>query len=573
MRKTKLVCTLGPATDDENMLEKIAAAGMDVARLNFSHGTHEEHKKRIDAVKRIRDKTGQNIAVMLDTKGPEIRIKQFAEGSVSLNEGERFTLNCEGNEPGDKTGICITYDISGKVAVGDIILADDGLISMCVVGVEGKKVLTEIKNGGVLSNNKSLNIPGVEIPMPALTQKDNEDIIFGIENDIDFISASFIRSASDVLAIRSFLEKNDGDDIKIIAKIENRQGIDNIDEIIRFSDGVMVARGDLGVEIPAEEVPMVQKRCIKKCNEAGKPVITATQMLDSMMRSPRPTRAEVADVANAVLDGSDAVMLSGETAAGKYPLEAVSIMAKTAQKAEEGYARIVDRFYGEETVTNMISHASCQAANKLGAKAIITPTASGYTPRMVAKYRPSATIIALPEKEKVRRQLALTRGVLPLMLEERRDFENVISDGIVLSMKEGYINEGDLVVITGGLPFRQGATTNTVRIETAGRYVLRGVALGNAKARGRLVVYEKGKRIPRGSIIYTDFIDDNLKKQTGNLVGLLTSVKGITSECAQFALEHHITALTSVCDETLPEGMIEIDPLRKMAYKVYVELV
>ncbi len=569
MKKTKIVCTLGPATDDESVLKDIASAGMDVARLNFSHGTHEEHQKRIDAIKRLREAYGYNIAIMLDTKGPEIRIKQFVDSGVELNENDVFTLYCQGDQKGDKNGVSITYDISTKVKVGDSILVDDGLIKMTVERIDKKNVITRIQNGGALTNNKSLNIPGVDIPMPALTKKDNEDILFGIKNDIDFISASFIRSASDVLAIRSFLEDNDADDIKIISKIENRQGVDNIDEIIRFSDGVMVARGDLGVEIPAEDVPMVQKKCIKKCNEAGKPVITATQMLDSMIRSMRPTRAEVADVANAVLDGSDAVMLSGETAAGKYPVEAVSIMAKISHAAEEGYARIVDRFYGEETVTNMISHSSCQAANKLGAKAILTPTASGYTPRMVAKYRPSAAIIALAEKEKVKRQLALTRGVIPLMLEERDDFERVISDGIIMSMNVGYINEGDLVVITGGLPLNKGATTNTVRIETAGRYVLRGVAVGRMKVRGNLLVYANGAKIPQDSIIYTDIIDENIRQQKKNISGLLTSVKGVSSPCARFALENHITALTSVSDDTLPEGLIEIDPMRKMAYKTF----
>lgn len=466
MRKTKIVCTLGPATDREGVLEDLIGSGMDCARLNFSHGSHEEHKKRLDAVRAATEKCGKTVAVMLDTKGPEIRIKQFESGDVLLSAGDSFTLYC-GEYKGDSSGVAVTYkDLDKKVKPGDTILVDDGIINLNVVSAKDGKVETKVVVGGELKNNKSINIPGVDIPMPALTEKDKEDLSFGIENEVDFVAASFVRSADDIREIRSFLNSHGGSHIKIIAKIENDRGVKNIKEIVSCADGVMVARGDLGVEIPAEDVPLVQKRFIKMCNEAGKPVIVATQMLDSMIRNPRPTRAEVADVSNAVLDGADAVMLSGETAAGKYPVESVRTMARIAVASEEEFARSVYEFYGEETVTNMISFASCSCANRLNAKAIITPTSGGYTPRMVAKYRPHAVIVAVSVNKYVLRQLCLTRGVMPLEHMHMQDFESTVKESISVAVKHGYVSNGDLVVITSGLPTGEQTNTNTVRIET-----------------------------------------------------------------------------------------------------------
>lgn len=465
MKKTKIVCTMGPATDDTSVLEEIIISGMNAARFNFSHGSHEEHQKRIDAVKQAAEKCNKTIAVILDTKGPEIRIKQFESGEAILKEGDNFTLYCK-EHIGDEKGISITYEgLDEKLNVGDKILIDDGLIELRVTELGNDEIKTEIISGGELKNNKSINIPGVVIPMPALTDKDKADLLFGIKNEIDFVAASFVRTGDDVRAIRKFLDENGGDKIKIIAKIENQQGVDNIDVIIAEADGIMVARGDLGVEIPPEEVPMVQKKFVKKCNEAGKPVIIATQMLDSMIRNPRPTRAETADVANAVLDGADAVMLSGETAAGKFPVESVQMMVRVVESAEEEYSRNVSDFYGDETITNIIAHATCTSANRLNAKAIITPTTSGYTPRMVAKYRPNSFIIAVSVNKHVVRQLCLTRGVIPLVHEHMPDFESTVRESISVAAKYGYIENKDLVIITSGLPAGIQTHTNTVRVE------------------------------------------------------------------------------------------------------------
>lgn len=465
MRKTKIVCTMGPSTDDVEVLKEIILGGMNAARFNFSHGSHEEHKKRIDTVRATAEACEKTVAVILDTKGPEIRIKQFAEGSAVLKEGEAFTLYCK-EYIGDEKGVSVTYDgLDEKLSIGDTVLIDDGLIELRVAEISKKEINTEIISGGELKNNKSINIPGVVIPMPALTDKDKSDLLFGIENDIDFVAASFVRTGEDVDEIRTFLDENGGNKIKIIAKIENRQGVDNVDDIILKADGVMVARGDLGVEIPPEEVPMVQKKFVKKCNEAGKPVIIATQMLDSMIRNPRPTRAETADVANAVLDGADAIMLSGETAAGKYPIEAVHMMARIAESAEDEYSRNVAEFYGDETITNIIAHATCTCANRLNAKAIITPTTSGYTPRMVSKYRPNSVIIAVSVNSYVVRQLCLTRGVIPLEHKHMPDFESTVKESITISAQSGYIDNGDLVIITSGLPAGIQTHTNTVRVE------------------------------------------------------------------------------------------------------------
>ncbi|KHF36483.1 Pyruvate kinase [Paenibacillus sp. P1XP2] len=418
MRKTKIVCTIGPSSESLENTKKLILAGMNVARLNFSHGDFEEHGNRIKNIRQAAKELNKTVAILLDTKGPEIRTGKLAVEPIELVQDEYITLTTE-EILGDKDRISITYkDLPNDVEVGSTILIDDGLIGLTVVGIEGTEIKCRIVNGGTIKSKKGVNVPGVAISLPGITEKDANDIVFGIEQDIDFIAASFVRKASDVQEIRDLLAKHNASHIKIISKIENQQGVDNLDEILEASDGLMVARGDLGVEIPAEEVPLVQKRMIEKCNLAGKPVITATQMLDSMQRNPRPTRAEASDVANAIFDGTDAIMLSGETAAGKYPVESVLTMSRIAEKAESAlnYREIFlkQRIAQETTVTEAISQSVAISALDLNAKAIISSTESGLTARVVSKYRPQAPIIAVTTKERTLRQLALTWGVTPI---------------------------------------------------------------------------------------------------------------------------------------------------------------
>ncbi|HZK37657.1 MAG TPA: pyruvate kinase, partial [Clostridia bacterium] len=416
MKKTKIVCTIGPASESKDVFRQLVINGLDVARLNFSHGDHEEHGQRINTIKEVRWELNRPIAILLDTKGAEIRTGKFKDGEIELVEGQNFIITTR-DVLGDNTISNVSYDgLPEDVGVGDTILIDDGL-----VGLKVKKIVNDtdieciVENGGAVSNHKGVNVPNVKLNLPAVTEKDKSDIKFGIEKDVDFIAASFIRKASDVLAIREILENSDVHHIQIISKIENQEGLDNIDEIIRVSDGIMIARGDLGVEIPTEEIPLAQKEIIKKCNRAGKPVITATQMLDSMMRNPRPTRAEVTDVANAIFDGTDAIMLSGETAIGKYPVGAVKIMSDIAKRTESAIdyeellgAKAVEK---ETLVTDAISYATCRIAADLGASAILTATSTGFTARMVSKFRPAVTIIAAVTDEHVRRRLSLSWGV------------------------------------------------------------------------------------------------------------------------------------------------------------------
>lgn len=461
-KRTKIVCTLGPASEKEEVLRELIKSGLNVCRMNFSHGSHEEHKGRMDLVKKIREELGQPTAILLDTKGPEIRTGQFDMPEVLLEEGQQFTITMK-DVMGNKEMCTVSYKgLANDVKAGDTILIDDGLVGLTVKEVNGDDIVCEVQNSGIVKNHKGVNVPGVKVNLPAITDKDRSDIEFGIEQGIDFIAASFVRKVSDVLAIREILEANNADHIKIISKIENQEGVDNLDEIIEVSDGIMVARGDLGVEIPTEEIPVVQKLMIKKCNEAGKPVITATQMLDSMMRNPRPTRAEVTDVANAIYDGTDAIMLSGETAAGKYPVEAVKTMATIAKRAEETMRNRRDKINNSKNVTDAISYATCTTAMDLDARAILSSTSSGHTARMVSKFRPDCPIIATTTNEGVRRQLSLTWGVLPVMRENSTNTDQVITNSIEAAKSAKYVNENDVVVITAGA----GEATNLIKVET-----------------------------------------------------------------------------------------------------------
>lgn len=477
MRKTKIICTLGPATDREGILKELMLSGMNVARMNFSHGSYEEHLTRIEAVKKLRSELGLPIAILLDTKGPEIRLQTFKEGKILLKEGQEFTLTTKDLE-GDENIVSITYkNLFQDVKVGNHILIDDGLIDMEVLRIysvedeEGchHNINCRVINGGAVSNRKGVNVPNASLSMPYLSDKDMEDIRFGVKNDVDFVAASFVRNAEDVKQLRYFLGFCGNKDIKIIAKIENAQGVSNIDEIIDAADGIMVARGDMGVEIPGEEVPVIQKMIIKKVYNAGKQVITATQMLDSMMKNPRPTRAETTDVANAIYDGTSAIMLSGETAAGNYPVESVRTMVKIAERTEadiDYHKRFtqIDR-QANPNITDAISHATCTTAMDLNAKAILTVTKSGSTARMISKYRPSIDVICGTTNEKVCRQLNMSWGVTPFVLEEMTEVFSLFSHAINKAKEAGYLSKGDIAVITAGVPLGHTGTTNMIKIQ------------------------------------------------------------------------------------------------------------
>ena len=468
MRKTKIICTLGPATDDPDVLRALIRGGMNAARFNFSHGTHAEQLERLNRFTGIRDELGAAVATVLDTKGPEIRVRSFA-APVDLAAGSEFVLTTD-DVTGDEHRVSVTYrDLPGELEPGQQILIDDGLIGLTVREIRGADIVCTVVNGGHLSSNKSINIPGVHIHLPALTEQDIDDIRFGVENDFDFIAASFIRTAEDVKAIREVLHSFGGENVRIISKIENQEGVDNLDEIIAVSDGIMVARGDLGVEIPAARVPILQKRMIRSGIAAGKLVITATQMLDSMIRNPRATRAEVSDVSNAVFDGTSCVMLSGETAAGKYPVEAFTAMDNIVREAEESvhYWKRFEKNHvrTQGSVNDAITHSCCLTAMDLGATAIMTTTNSGHTARMIARFRPACPIAALTMREKVRRQLSLSWGVVPYLTGEVTSTDRIFSLCTEVARKEGLVKSGDVVVITAGVPLGKSVETNLMKAE------------------------------------------------------------------------------------------------------------
>ena len=469
MQKTKMVFTIGPASASETVVSALIEAGMSASRHNFSHGNHEENLEKIMLVKRMREKYRRHIAIILDTKGPEIRTGKFETGQIELKEGQPFNINCDAETPGTTNQCAISYTTLYKdVKPGDTILIDDGLVGLEVQRVEGKVIETEVKNGGILSNNKGVNVPGVSVNLPSLTEQDRSDLRFGCEAGVDIVAASFIRSSEDTLAIREVLDGCGGKDILVYSKIENRQGVENIDEIIKVSDGIMVARGDMGVEIPIEEVPQVQKMIIHKCNRAGIPVITATQMLDSMMRNPRPTRAEVSDVANAIYDGTDAIMLSGESASGKYPIEAAITMARIAGAAEEDLSWDAVQETKKDAaiwdIPNAISWAACTTAYEIKAKAIIASTQSGHTARNISKFRPSCDIIAVTPNDRVARTLALHWGVIPTTAPRMSTTDELIEKSVAIALQQGYVEKGDLVVIAAGVPMGIPGSTNLMKV-------------------------------------------------------------------------------------------------------------
>ncbi|MDK2799733.1 MAG: pyruvate kinase [Clostridiales bacterium] len=577
MRKTKIVCTLGPATDDPAILKKLMENGMNVARLNFSHGDHAEQRKRVNTFKQLREELQLPIALLLDTKGPEIRIKKFADNAVELKQGQNFILTTR-EVIGNNEIVSITYEgLPKDVSAGNRILIDDGLIELIVMEVNKTDIKCEVKNGGKVSNHKGVNVPGIAINLPYISEKDKEDILFGIENDFEFIAASFVRNAYDVLEVRKLLERNGGANIQIIAKIENSQGVENIDDILRVSDGIMVARGDMGVEIPLEDLPIIQKMLIEKCYSAGKPVITATQMLDSMIRNPRPTRAETTDIANAIYDGTSAIMLSGETSIGKYPIESLITMATIARRTERAidYKKrfAMTNFNMLSNVTNAISHATCTTAHDLGATAIISVTKSGHTARMVSKFRPACPIIATTISEKVYRQLSLTWGVYPFMSETKETTDDLFDHAVEKAVQSGIVKNGDLVVITAGLPVGVSGTTNILKVHLVGHVLVEGNGVNHLSASGNLCVAKSVEQALRefneGDILVISSTNNDLLPILKKAKGIITERGGATSHAAIVGMTLDIPVITNAkaATEILKSGTtVTMDSFRGLVY-------
>lgn len=555
MRKTKIVCTIGPASESEEMLEKLMNAGMNVARLNFSHGSHEEHKARIDTIRKVAKRLNKTIGLLLDTKGPEIRTHNMKDGLIVLEKGKEVIVSMNEVE-GTPEKFSVTYEnLINDVNIGSYILLDDGLVELQVKEINKDKgeVKCDILNTGELKNKKGVNLPGVKVNLPGITDKDADDIRFGIKENVDFIAASFVRRPSDVLDIRQILEEEKAE-ITIFPKIENQQGIDNIEEILEVSDGLMVARGDMGVEIPPESVPMVQKDLIRKCNKLGKPVITATQMLDSMQRNPRATRAEASDVANAIYDGTDAVMLSGETAAGQYPEEAVKTMRNIAVSAEaaQDYKKLLsDRTKLVETsLVNAIGVSVAHTALNLNVKAIVAATESGSTARTISKYRPHSDIIAVTPSEKTARQCAIVWGVNPVVKEGRKTTDALLNNAVATAVETGRVSNGDLIIITAGVPTGEKGTTNMMKIHLVGDEIAKGQGVGRGSVVGHAIVADsasdlEGKDLS-DKVIITNSVDETLVPYVEKAIGLITEENGITSPSAIIGLEKGIPTVVGV---------------------------
>ena len=539
MRKTKIVCTLGPSTDREEVLRDMILSGMNVARFNFSHGNYDEHRRRLDALKKIRTELGVPVAALLDTKGPEIRLKQFAGGKAHLKTGQTFTLTTREVE-GSAEVCSITYkDLPGDLAVGSTVLLADGLISMTVTSLSDTDIQYRVDNGGPISNNKGVNVPGVRLSMPYMSQRDKDDILFGIEQGFDFVAASFTRSAQDIQEIRRLLNAGDSK-MRIIAKIENREGVDNIDEILAAADAVMIARGDMGVEIDFTEIPMIQKNIIFHSFSSGKPVITATQMLESMMENPRPTRAEITDVANAIYDGTSAIMLSGETAAGKYPVEAVRTMAAIAERTENDSS-----YFGHlrkapadtrMSIAAATAHAAATTAADIKADAVVTVSKSGETARLLSKVRPATPIIACVMEEAVQRHLALSWGVTPLMMPYAHDTDELIDLSVKAAEEAGLVQSGDLVVVTAGVPVGVSGTTNMIKVHLVGDSLLTGVGVGGQNAKGRVCVCrnndEVNTKFQRGDVLVVPYTNNRMLDAMKEASAIIVEESGLNSHAA-----------------------------------------
>ena len=558
MRKTKIICTLGPAVDDEELLKEMMLNGMNGARMNFSHGCHEEHKKRVDRFKKVRKSLKLPIPLLLDTKGPEIRTGKFLDGEITLKTGDRFILTNE-NIIGDQAKSSVTYkDLYKDVKKNGRILLNDGLVEVAVENIKGSDIHCLVLNGGIIRDNQGINVPDADINLPSLMPQDIQDIIFGIENDFDFIAASFVRKPSDVTNIRKVLEKHGGTDLKIIAKIENRQGLDNFDDILKVADGIMVARGDLGVEIPVEEVPIVQKELIEKCYRCGKPVITATQMLDSMIRNPRPNRAEASDIANAIYDRTSAIMLSGETAIGNYPLESLIVMGKIAETAEkamnywEAFSRTTYDLMG--SVTDAISHATCTTAMDLNVAAIVAVTQSGHTAKMISRFRPACIIIATTTVEKVQRQLSISWGVLPFLVDEAFTTDTLFEIGEQKALESGYVQCGDLVVITAGVPIGISGTTNTMKVNIVGNVLVQGNGIRMGTVTGALFVMKNSedakKNFKKGDILVTKTTDNEMLPLIKMASALVVEEGGVNIHAAIVGLTLEVPVIIGATNAT-----------------------
>ena len=566
MRRTKIVCTIGPASESVEILKTLMKNGMDVARLNFSHGTYEEHSARIKNIRAASEMVGKKVAIMLDIKGPKIRTGMVRDGAVELQNDAPIILTTEQIELGDENRISISYEgLPEDVSAGSDLRIDDGLIGLVVEKVEGQDIHCRVTNGGTLKNRKGINAPGVKLRIESVTEKDIADIRFGVQQGVDIIAASFVRKASDVLDVRRILEEENAD-LDIISKIETQEGLEMIDEILEVTDGLMVARGDLGVEIPTEEVPLAQKMLISKCNQLGKPVITATQMLDSMERNPRPTRAEASDVANAIFDGTDAIMLSGETAAGKYPAEAVATMSSIAERAEEAlFNNLVPSRHTtvevEGNVTDAMSLAVATISRELGARAIVTATSSGHTARMVSKFRPKAPIVAVTHREDVARRMMVSWGVYPVMAAKAKTTDEVLAVSVDGALNSGFVERGDLIVITAGVPVGQPGTTNMVKVHTIAEVIARGQGIGTKAVSGRVLNSNKNEElleIEEGDILVTHATDRDIVPAMEKAAAVVTVEGGLTSHAAVVALHLGIPVIVGVerATELLKSGTV-----------------
>ena len=583
MKKTKIICTVGPSTDNVELLEKMMRAGMDLARFNFSHGNHEDHAQRLNLVRQAAEKAGKVIAMIADTKGPEMRLGLFAEDKVVLNEGDDFCLTTE-DYLGDKYMAHVNYaGLPEEVQIGSNILLADGLLSLKVVQINGSKIYTKVVNGGELSSRKRVACPGIELKLPFLSEQDKADILFAVEHDMDYIAASFVQKADDVLAIRKVLEAA-GSSIGIISKIENDAGVNHIDEIINVSDGIMVARGDLGVEIPTEDVPIVQKDIIARCNKAGKPVITATQMLESMINSYRATRAEASDVANSIMDGSDVIMLSGETASGKYPLEAVQTMAKIAVRTENAldYVNIFRKKGISERIhsTDAISHATVQIAQEIKADTILTITESGFTARMIAKYKPQCTVVAVSRLPQRVRAMQLYWGVLPLLGPYSTNTDDMIELSLQCALQHKAINDGSSVVITAGVPIGTPGSTNLIKVVTVGNKLISGTGIGSKAVTGKICICKNRSdftdKLQKGDILVVDILnDEDVPAASQKAAAIIAEEGGLTSSTAIVAVTCGLPVIVGAekAASIFKDGtLVTVDPVSGAVYEGDINL-
>ena len=573
MRKTKIVCTLGPSTDREGVLREMIRAGMNVARFNFSHGTHAEHKARLDALKALREELDAPVAAMLDTKGPEVRLKDFAGGRVHLTAGQEFTLTTVQVE-GDAHRCSITYgELPGDVKAGDTILLDDGLVRLTVLETSETEIRCRVENDGDMKNHKGVNVPGVRLNMPYMSQQDRDDLLFGAEQGFDYVAASFVRSAADVRELRHVLDQA-GSRMRIIAKIENQEGVSNLPEILDAADGIMVARGDMGVEIDFAEIPLIQKNMFARCVACGKPVITATQMLDSMMENPRPTRAEITDVANAIYDGTSAIMLSGETAAGRYPVESVKTMDAIARRTESDInhvKRMAQMAGGRNrlSVAAATAHAACTTAQEIGADAILTVSQRGTTARLVSRFHPGTPIIACLLDQQVRRQMALYWGVEPIMMPYASSTDELVDFAVQAAAQAGVVHEGDLVVVTAGVPVGVAGTTNMIRIQQVGGALVNAVGIGEKKASGPLCICrstdEVAEKFQPGDVLVVPYTTNKLLPYIRQAAAVITEEASVECHTATIglALDKPVIVGAAGAVQRLTDGtMVTVDCTR-----------